>query len=228
MDDHRPAPSPPTRRRLLAAGLSTASLGTASLGTAGLASLAARPARAQPAASAVAVVEGFHAVLLQIMREAGTLGVRGRAERLGPAMLSAFDLPAMTRIAVGPPWTTMTPDQQAALYRAFIDWSVATYASRFDGYSGETFTTAGDSTTRSGDRMVRTLLNRVGGAAPVPLNYLLRQAPGQDWRIVDVYLNGTISELASRRSEFTGLLNDGGPDALAAELRQRTARLLAG
>lgn len=182
------------------------------------------PARAQ--ASPTEVVERFHATLLEIMRNARSLGVRGRFDRLGPVMQTSFDLPAMTRIAVGPPWTGMTPDQQGQLVQAFSEWSIATYANRFNGFSGESFSTAGVSTLRSGDQMVRTLLNRVSDA-PVQLNYLLRQAQA-GWRIVDVYLTGTISELASRRAEFATVLQQGGADRLVAELRRRSSALMRG
>lgn len=184
------------------------------------------PYSAAAQASPAAVVERFHAALIDAMRNARVLGVRGRLQRLRPAMDAAFDLAAMARIAVGPPWSTMTPVQQAQLAQAFDDWSVATYANRFDGFANETFTTEGMTTLRSGDQLVRTTLNRVNDT-PVQLNYLLRQSAG-GWRIVDVYLAGTISELASRRSDFAALLRDGGPDGLTAELRRRTEGLLRG
>jgi phospholipid transport system substrate-binding protein len=174
--------------------------------------------------AARAVVEGFHATLLGLMQQARALGVRGRFDRLRPAMEGAFDLAAMARIAVGPAWTGFTPPQQQAVAAAFSEWSVATYASRFNGFSGESFATSGQSQLRNGDTMVRTVLNRPNGD-PVQLNYLLRGAPP---RIVDVYLTGTISELASRRADFAGVLAQGGADRLVAELRQRTAGLLAG
>ena len=183
------------------------------------------PALAQATAPA-AVVEGFHAALLDTMRNARLLGPRGRERRLRSAMQAAFDLPAMTRIAVGPPWTGLAEDERQALVSAFSDWVVATYANRFDGYAGESFATVGESALQSGDRLVRTQLLRPNDA-PVQLNYLLRGGEGR-WRVVDIYLAGTISELASRRAEFTTLLRDGGAERLAAELRRRTAALLGG
>jgi phospholipid transport system substrate-binding protein len=184
----------------------------------------AAPARAQDAAATV--VERFHAVLLEVMRNARQLGIRGREERLRPAMQAAFNLPAMTRIAVGPPWAQMSQAEQQALAQAFADWSVATYAARFDGYGGESFETTGENRLPNGDTLVRTQLNRPN-EAPVALNYLLRQQNGQ-WRIVDIYLAGSISELAGRRAEFATLLREGGAERLAAELRQRTERLRQG
>ena len=181
-------------------------------------SLAAGTARAQNPA---AVVEGFHNTLLEIMRNAPRLGVRGRYDRLAPVMSQVFDLVTMTRIAVGPPWTGFTAADQAALSEAFSRWSIATYAARFDGFSGESFSTQGVQATPNGDQLVRTTLNRTGGQEPVVLSYLLRNG-----RVVDVYLTGTISELASRRSEFAGLIREGGAPRLLAELQRRIRTLL--
>jgi len=181
----------------------------------------ATPALAQTAPADV--VERFHATLLEIMRNARNLGPRGRYERLMPVMSQAFDLGAMTRIATGSNWSRLPPNQQQELSQAFTRWSIATYAARFDGYSGETFTTLGTQTLPNGDTLVRTRLNRTDGD-PVVLSYLLRGNPP---RIVDVYLTGTISELASRRSEFSSLIRDGGVPRVMHELETRTARLLA-
>lgn len=183
--------------------------------------LLAAPARAQ-----VAAIEEFHAALIDVMRNADSLGVRGREARLRPVIQQVFNLPAMARIAIGPAWSGMAPEVQQALAEAFGDWTISTYASRFDGFGGESFQTLGENTLQNGDRLVRTQLNRPNDT-PVALNYLMRGAAGT-FRVVDIYLTGTISELASRRAEFTALLRDGGPDRLLAELRRRTAAALAG
>jgi phospholipid transport system substrate-binding protein len=184
--------------------------------------LAATQARAQTPPTAV--VEGFHARLLEVMRNAAALGVRGREQRLRPAMEAAFNLPAMARIAIGPAWSGLSPAEQQGLVGAFGDWSIANYAKQFNGYAGESFSNLGESPLASGDRLVRTQLNRPDDT-PVALSYLLRGGDGA-WRIVDVYLAGTISELASRRAEFTTLLREGGAPRLLADLRARTAALL--
>lgn len=191
------------------------------------AALLALPGAARAQASPEAVIEQFQAVLLNVMQNARTLGPQGRAQRLRPAMEQTFNLPAMTRIAVGPPWTQMAPAEQQALVAAFSDWSVANYAARFDGYGGQSFQINGESTLPNGDRLVRSQINRVR-QEPVQVNYLLRDAGGGQWRVVDLYLAATISELASRRSEFTAILRDGGAPRLIAELRGRTQTLLAG
>ncbi len=52
------------------------------------------------------------------------------------------------------------------------------------------------------------------------INYLMRRSDGA-WRIADVYLTGTISELATRRSEFSSVLRDQGVDGLIAVLNRK-------
>jgi phospholipid transport system substrate-binding protein len=62
---------------------------------------------------------------------------------------------------------------------------------------------------------------------PVQLDYLLRDGQGK-WRIIDVYLSGTVSQLAARRSEFSAVLRDSGVAGLVALLKQKTAQLANG
>jgi phospholipid transport system substrate-binding protein len=179
---------------------------------------------AQQASDPVARVKSFYATLLDTMKEAKKLGVAGRYKKLEPAIIATYDLPAMTRIAVGPQWTTLTSEQQSALIAAFTRMTIATYASRFDGYDGEHFEVEPAVTERGADRIVKSRIVPKSGEA-TSLNYLLRSSGG-DWKVVDVYLSGTISELATRRSEFSAILKSGGADALVKSLRERGDKML--
>jgi phospholipid transport system substrate-binding protein len=192
---------------------------------AALAGALAVPARAADDDAAVtAPIRAFYDALLDAMRRAKALGIKGRYDRHAPAIDSAFDLAAMTRIAIGPRWTSIPKEQQAALVDAFSRMTIATYANRFDGYSGERFDVEPAVETRSSGKVVRTRLVQSDGA-PVTLDYLMR-ASGTGWKIVDVYLTGTISELATRRSEFAAILNAGGASALIDSLRRQADKLL--
>lgn len=157
------------------------------------------------------------------MERADKLGIHGRYEKLTPAIRTTFDLVAMTRIAVGPDWNSISSEQQTALIDNFARLTISTYAARFDGYSGERFEVDPTTETRNTGRIVRTKLVQSTGE-PITLNYLLRGS-GENWKVVDVYLSGTISELATRRSEFGAILKSGGPNALIESLRQQTEKL---
>jgi len=177
-----------------------------------------------PASDVTAPVRAFYDALLDVMKRAKALGIKGRYGTLAPVIEQTFDLPAMTRIAVGPRWTSIPKEQQAALVDAFSRMTIATYASRFDGYSGERFEVGSDVDARGSGSAVHTRIVQPKGE-PVALNYLMRKAGGR-WKAVDVYLTGTISELATRRSEFNSILDAGGPQALIGSLRQQTDRML--
>jgi phospholipid transport system substrate-binding protein len=201
------------RRRLLLSG-------------AALFSVCVMPARAEgePGDPAVKPVRVFYDALLSAMKQAKELGIRGRYEKLAGPVRATFDLPAMTRIAVGAEWSAIPPEQQIALVDGFTRMTIATYANRFDGYSGERFEVEPSSEARATGRIVHTTLLQSNGEATT-LNYLLRDSGGS-WKVVDIYLTGTISELATRRSEFAALLKSGGPSALIESLRKKTETLM--
>ncbi len=178
---------------------------------------------AAEAVTPVATISSFYDTLLSVMKNGPTLGFSGRRERLAPAIHRAFDLPLMTRLMVGPQWVSLTPIQQQQLVAAFSDFSVATYASRFDDFSGERFQVAPDAMPTAEGTIVKTKMIKSDGE-PVQIDYLMHDAGGA-WQIIDVYLSGTVSELATRRSEFSSVLRRGGPEALVDLLQKKVIQL---
>jgi len=166
----------------------------------------------------------MYAVLLQAMKDGPALGFQGRLKLLDPELRRDLNLPLMTRLVVGPPWRGFSAEKRQRLVDAFSDYSIAVYASRFKDYSGEKFVVDPATTSLpSGDTIAHTKLIP-GDGEPVQLDYLLRKGEG-GWRVMDVFLSGTISELATRRSEYSAVLRAGGPEALVKLLRQKTAEL---
>src|ERR1700688_4246748 len=78
--------------------------------------------------AAVARIRAFYDALLSVMKQGDKLGIRGRYEKLAPTIRSTFDLAAMTRIAVGPEWNSISTEQQASLIDSFARMTIATYA----------------------------------------------------------------------------------------------------
>ncbi len=170
-----------------------------------------------------AVISGFYDSLLATMKAGPALGFEGRNERLGPAVRRAFDLPLMTRLMVGPQWANLTLAQQQQLVAAFSAFSIATYASRFDDYSGERFQVESTTTPLADGTIVHSKLVKTDGDF-VSFDYLMRQSE-VGWQIIDIFLSGTVSELATRRSEFSSVLRRDGPDALVELLQRKAAKL---
>jgi phospholipid transport system substrate-binding protein len=176
-----------------------------------------------PAAKQIAV---FTDTLLDTMRDAKSLGIAGRYAKLKPAVEQIFDLPTMTRLAVGPTWSTLSASDQQALVDAFERMTLANYARNFDGFSGEKFVIDPNVQTRNDDRIVQTTLVPAH-ASPVPFVYRMRQSNGT-WKIVDIYLNGYVSELATRRSDFAATIASGGSAALVKRINALSDKLMAG
>jgi phospholipid transport system substrate-binding protein len=173
-----------------------------------------------------AVVMSFQDTLLATMKEAKSLGFKGRYQRLLPAMELAFDLKQMTRVVLGGRWAKMNTTEQKQVVDLFRQFSVSSYASAFSGYGGERFE-IGDEQVHPGiGSIVETRLLPSAGP-PIELNYLLRETVN-GWRIVDVYLDGTISELARRRGEFATIIHNQGLTGLITLLKKKNKELAGG
>lgn len=184
------------------------------------------PQRLGAAEPPTAIVETLHEALLSLMRDAAGLSVEQRYARIAPPLEKTYDFQTMTRLAVGTAWTEASAEQRAALTDAFSRLSIATYAKRFSGYSGERFETLGEKDGPRGTRLVETRLVRPADPA-VPLTYVL-QKQEQGFRIIDVILQGSISELAVRRSEYAQVLRQGGVEALTKLLDSKAEEMLRG
>jgi phospholipid transport system substrate-binding protein len=173
----------------------------------------------------VAVIDGLQDTLLDVMKRAEPLGIEGRYQVLEPRIEETFDLQRMIRVAAGSQWTKATPEERARLLEAFTRLTVSTYASRFDGYTGESFETLGERPGPRGTVLVDTRIVRSDGP-PVALIYVLQQKENR-WRVIDVLLDGSVSELAMRRSEYRNL-GGGNAAGLADKLAAKADELMAG
>ena len=172
---------------------------------------------------ATPAVERLHAALLEIMQSADELGYSGRFERLAPAVGETFDLRFMASKSVGRLWKTLPEADRQRWLELFARHVTANYAGQFQGFSGESFETLGEEPGLRNTRVVRTHLTRPD-EENVQLNYRLRDVDGH-WRIIDIYLNGTVSELALRRSEYSSVLQREGFESLMQTIDQKCREL---
>jgi phospholipid transport system substrate-binding protein len=170
-------------------------------------------AQAQATDPAVAQIQGFYDALIATMKSGGT--VKSRYEKLKPAMDKAFDLQAMTATAVGPTFATASAADQKALVDAFSKLTIATYAKNFDSYGGEKFPVEPASIARGTDKFVKSKL--VSGSETHVFIYRMHQV-GSEWKITDVLLEGSISQMAQKRSDFAATLAASGPSGLAKKI----------
>ena len=162
-----------------------------------------------------AMIETFHAGLLEIMKEAKVLGFQGRIDRLAPLMGETFDLDFMASKTVGRHWKKLSDEEKARWAETFARFTTANYAGRFT----EECVTLGVEDAARGTRNVLTKIV-VPDGEDVQLNYRVIERDGT-WKIIDVYLNGTVSELALRRSEYSSALKREGFDSLMASIEDK-------
>lgn len=181
-----------------------------------LIAMSSQVAVAQAADPAIDTVQKLGNGLVSIMRAGASSGLSGRSRMIAPVIDKTFDLPLMTRLAVGPSWNSLSAKDKAGLVAAFRAMTIAQYAKNFDSFSGERFTLVPGVVTRGADKLVRTnLVSPDSGTES--LNYRLRKTGGE-WKIIDVYYRNSISQLATRRSDFARVLAKGGAPALIAHL----------
>jgi len=170
------------------------------------------------AASGSDTVQGLYDTLLSTMKNGRTLGQSGRFVKLEPVVRRTFDIASMARLSVGPSWSTMSESQRQKVTDGFGRYISAIYADRFDSYAGQKLQVT-DEQPAAGGIMVHSLIVKANGE-PVKVDYLMRKN-GDSWLISDIYLDGAISEVATRRSEFAAILKNEGIDGLIAALNRK-------
>jgi phospholipid transport system substrate-binding protein len=158
------------------------------------------------------------------MKQAKTLSAEDRFNLLKASVENSFDFKLMIALASGKYWRAATAPRQENLRSAFAHFSVATYADRFSGFSGEFFKTLSVVNGPRRTMLVRTQIIRPGNT-PVLLTYVTRRRD-EEWRIIDVLLDNGISELAIRRSEYRSILKKKGISGLINLLKKNTTKLL--
>lgn len=183
-----------------------------------------RPAMAQNPADVTAPIRKFYAGLLAIMQAGRSTPFTQRFDTLTPALEQALNLPAILQGAIGLGWAALQPSQQAELEATFRRYTIASWVSNFDSYSGQQLKVGGLRSLGAA-QVVHTEIVKPGGA-PNMIDYVMRQA-GSAWKASDVLLDGSISQVAVLRSDFRAMLARG-PMALAANLEQKATELMGG
>lgn len=159
------------------------------------------------------------------MKQGPQLGVEGRYKKLEPKIEAAFDLAAMTKFTVGPSWAKMQEAEHKDLIAAFRRMTVASYASNFGKFEGQKFVVDPNVQTRNADFLVASQIVPANDK-PVNLVYRLHNTGGK-WKVIDVIYEH-VSQLATRRADFSTTLASGGAPALVKRLNEIADDLMKG
>jgi phospholipid transport system substrate-binding protein len=181
------------------------------------------PAHAAPA-SGGDTVQSLYDALLSTMKNGRTLGQSGRFMQLEPVIRRTFDIPSMARLSVGSSWASLTEAQRQRVTESLVRYISAIYADRFDSYAGQKLQVTGEQPAAAGV-IVRSRIVKTNGEL-VNVDYLMHRN-GNSWLISDIYLDGAVSEVAIRHSEFAAILKSQGIDGLIAALNRKADSLTA-
>jgi len=167
-------------------------------------------------------VRRMNSALLESMKRAKEIGFRGRYKVLDPVIRDVFALPFMGEVSMGSNWKSLSLEQKKLFLDTYTDWTIASYASNFDGYSGENFK------IREGQKISgKTVIVVSNLVRPhedtIDFNYSLRRIHDK-WRIVDIRIEG-VSQLAQTRSQFVTVMKKKGFDGLISSLKEKIAAL---
>ena len=126
-----------------------------------------------------------------------------------------FAVRTIGRFALGRFWRTVTPEQREEYLRLFRLFVLDTYASRLDGYSGQSFNVVKAHPIDEMDTIVNTEIGTDG--EPLRVDYRVRARKGS-YKVVDVLVEG-ISLITTQRSEFDSIINRVGFDGLLELMR---------
>ena len=126
-----------------------------------------------------------------------------------------------TRLASGRNWRDATPEQRAALVKAFRGTLARTYSGAFTrvdaGTTMKTLAFRGDA--GASDVVVKSQVTQSSNTQPIALDYRLEKT-SDGWRIYDLNVEN-IWLIENYRNQFTQEINKSGIDGLIAALNKR-------
>ena len=133
-----------------------------------------------------------------------------------------FDVPSISRFVLGKYWKQASLDQKKNFIKAFRNYIVKTYSSRFNEYSGEQLKLI-DFENESNPKifLVHTILERQD-APVIKVDWRIGKKKDR-FVILDIIIEG-ISLAITQRSEFVSVIdqNEGNIDQLISILKEKT------
>lgn len=176
-------------------------------------------ASADDADSAREVIENLDDQLLQTMKQADELGFAGRYKKLAPVIDQAFDIKRIAKLSLGKQWQQLDDKQQKQYLDMFRQDTIATYAARFDDFSGETFKIKAVKDAPRDRQQVNTVIVADDGEQ-TPINYVLDKDSQDRWKIINVVARG-VSDLALKRGQYTNSIKTNGADGFIDQFRSQ-------
>ncbi len=173
---------------------------------------------AQPTEEARAMIEVTATDVLNILQNEA-LNQTAKRAAIEAIAIERFDFETISKLVLKRNWRKFDPAERQEFVSVFRDYLANSYGSRISRYSQEGVEVGGARLAQRGDVTVATTISG-GQIDNVAVNYRLRNREGRGWRIIDVVIEG-ISLVSNFHSQFSDVLNSGGPRELLELLKEK-------
>lgn len=181
-------------------------------------------AHADDRASATEVVEHFQNGLLYTLLHRDELDYDTRIKSLEALIAETFDVERVAmKVIGGKRFREMNPVERRRYLTLFTRYAVASRSRHLASLEGKDFQPTGRRYGPNGTVIVDVSVTEQGREIATVAYVLL--PTGKGWRIVDVIIDGGVSELTLRRSEFDTVVRQKGVDGLMVALDEKIGEL---
>ena len=135
---------------------------------------------------------------------------------------NTYNTEKMIAKIIGDTWKKANKKDQEEIVIIFQEYIAKNYFNRFNKINNPTFNFK--ESKKIGEKLMLVKTGLVVNKEEVSINYLLLFDKNK-WRIFDVLLAGSISEIATKKSEFSGFISDGKITPLIDALKKKNALL---
>lgn len=129
-----------------------------------------------------------------------------------------FNFDAISRLAVGQPWKSFTPDERTRFIKVFSEFLGSTYIDKLQSEYHNEQIFFDKELVKGSKALVRTHLLR--NNAQIPIDYRMHQTGGE-WKIYDILVENGVSLVKNYRVQFTSILQDQTPAQLIERLENK-------
>ncbi|MAH79029.1 MAG: hypothetical protein CMP41_03750 [Rickettsiales bacterium] len=166
-------------------------------------------------------VSNFHDVLIKV--NSLEKSFVDRLEIIKKEINQTFNYKRMMQFIYGRKWNKLESNQKDIISETFLNFISATYTKRFHMIDGLNFEYLESKKTDDGMILVNTNL-LIPNEDSVKFKYVFINEE-DDWKILDILINGTISEIATKKSEYSKIIKSEGVDGLIKKLSEKTNNL---
>lgn len=137
---------------------------------------------------------------------------------------NTYSVEKMISMIVGKVWKQTPMEKQIEMRQVFEEYITKNYIKRFKKMKNITFQISEINEIQKNYMIVKSIL-KIEDSDNVKIDYLLSN-DGKSWKIFDILLAGSVSEIATKKSEFRAFIKNGNIDKLIEALRKKNLTIL--